>query len=54
MRSIYAHHLTGDICRACQEGLDLDRIKLEAIPDILRKYTDPLLIKPFSWIDLFI
>jgi hypothetical protein len=35
-------------------GLDLDRIKLEAIPDILRKYADPFLINPFSWIDLFI
>jgi hypothetical protein len=35
-------------------GLDLDRVEFEAIPDILRKYADPLVVESFPRIDVLI
>jgi len=35
-------------------GLNLDRIKLETIPDIFGKYADTFLINPVSRVYLFI
>ena len=44
MRAIYAYHLQAIFAGLVWIWLYLDRIKLKAIPDILRKYADPFLI----------